>query len=171
MHVELLNRPPISGTIPERLYDAVGDCTWVRFTPADGAPWAGAFGRGGVAQHNAAVPFADGRYVLVVIAGGRGYVVDAGDGALRFRTTSDLLEGAVPVLERDLVAAWGWTDLWVMGPDAERWDADVALDGMENVTATADAVRGEAWQGDGWHAFTLMLDGWRLDPGPRVRAG
>jgi hypothetical protein len=169
MHVELLHRPPISGTIPERPYDAVGDCTWVRFAPADGEPWAGAFGRGGVSQRSAAVPFAGGRRVLV-IAGGQGYVVDAADGALRYRTTSYLLQGAVPVPGRDL-AAWGWTDQWVLGPDAERWDVDVALDGIERVTATAGAVRGEAWQGDGWHAFTLELDGWRLHAGPLVRAG
>jgi hypothetical protein len=51
MHVELLHRPPISGTIPECLYDAVGDCAWVRYSPEGGEAWAGAFGRGGVSAH------------------------------------------------------------------------------------------------------------------------
>jgi hypothetical protein len=95
-------------------------------------------------------------------------VVDVLTGALRYRTTSDLLVGAVAVPGRAL-AAWGWTAVWVLGPDGERWDADVALDGIERVTATPEVVRDVA--GRGLAPFTLELDGRRLHHGPLVRAG
>ena len=160
MNVELLSRPPVSGSIPERWFDAVGDCAWVRFSPSNAPPWAGVFGAGDVIRSSAVIPFADGRHVLVM-ARGRGYVVDAEAGIVRYRTSAEFLVSGLTVPERDFVVACSWTHLYAFGNVAELWTACVALDGIELRWATPTEVRGEAWQGAAWHGFTISFDGWR----------
>ena len=91
-------------------------------------------------------------------------MVDVLTGALRYRTTSDLLVGAVAVPGRAL-AAWGWTAVWVLGPDGERWDADLGMyelrarryDPSAGRFGMADPLRGtELWVSD------LTAEGTRL---------
>ena len=166
MNVELLRQPPISGSIPERHFDAVGDCTWVRFAPPSAPPWAGVFGAGEVIRSSAVIPFSDGQHVLVM-ARGRGYVVDAVAGLLRYRTAAEYLVSGLMVPERDFVIACSWTHLYAFGTVTELWSESIALDGIELRSATSTDVRGEAWQGESWHGFTVLFDGWRyLEHGP-----
>ena len=169
MKVELLNQPPVSGSIPERWFDGVGACTWVRFEPSTTPTWAGVFGGGDIIRASTVVSFADARHVLV-LARGIGYVVDGESGDLRYRTASDLLIGGLTVPDRDFVIACSWTHLFALGTSEELWSRDIALDGIELVSATPSTLRGEAWQGSAWHEFTLYYDGWRHGEHGLVRA-
>jgi hypothetical protein len=123
--------------------------------------WAGVFGGGDIVRSSAVVPFADRRHVLV-IARGVAYVVDAETGVLKYRTASDLLVNALTIPERDFVIAGSWTRLFALGTAGELWSRDIALDGIELRSATPSTLHVEAWQGSGWHGFTLEYDGWRL---------
>jgi hypothetical protein len=169
MNVELLRQPPVSGSIPERWFDAAGPCTWVRFEPSIASAWAGVFGAGGVVRSSAVVPFADGRHVLV-IAQGRGYVVDGETGVLRYRTASEFLVQGLTIPQRDFVIACSWTHLFAFGTAQELWSGDVALDGIRLGSATTSELRGEAWSGSDWRPFTLAFDGWLIHPTAVTRA-
>jgi hypothetical protein len=166
MHIRVLPRPPISGSIREHQFDARGDCTWVEFELDDGTTWAGAFGEGRITkQHRAAVPFADGRTVLV-IAGGQGYVVDVERCTLNYRTKCDFWDSALAVPERDFVIAAEFTTATVIGRERELWKSErIALDGIILDSSTPAELRGKVWQVDGWHAFTLRYDGFVYEQG------
>jgi hypothetical protein len=44
MKAAVLSTPPTSGTLRERWFDAIGECTWIQFEDEQGERWAGAFG-------------------------------------------------------------------------------------------------------------------------------
>lgn len=110
MHIQILNHQPISGTIEERWFDAVGDCLWVRFEDDEGVAWVGVFGKVGFTQVRAAVGFNEGRSAFV-IAGGQGYVVDLETRSLRYKTDYDAHVSAIAVPGRDLIITCDYTCL------------------------------------------------------------
>lgn len=157
MRVEFYDKIPLSGTVPERHYDAVGDCTWVRFVLDDATEWAAVFGNGNVVTNRAAVLFGDGRTALV-IAGGQGYVIDAFTGELHHKTQCDYLHNAIPVPNRDFIVACDWSNLYAFSRAGQLWRRrNFALDGIEFDSATETSLVGRAWHPDGWRRFTLDL--------------
>jgi len=169
MNAEILAEPPVSGSIPERWYDATGDCVWVRFDDGDngeGGAWAGVFGSSRLTGRASVTLFGGGPWALV-IAGGRGYVVDTRTGELRHRTECDYLVDAIAVPGRDLVVACDFTDLYAYSASALVWRSDrVALDGIEFDPAGPRELRGRVWGGSEWHPFRLDLDRWEFREGP-----
>jgi len=186
---ELLTQKPLAGSVTERRYDvSSGTNTWVLFgdPTGDSAPWAGVFGNAPVAFFSAAVPFADGRHVLVV-ARGQGYVGDGCSGRLVRKTSWDYSYSAVAVPGHDFVVVASPSELWATSLDGDRharlakpWftrldskgrpiaPADkepevVALDGIVIDAVDQHELRGHAWWPDGWHPFRLDLDGWSLE--------
>ena len=77
MEFELLAQPPISGTIVERHFDVSADSNlWVKFVDPEGDEWVGVFGDGAT-RFDAVVPFGDApERTALVIASGRGYIID-----------------------------------------------------------------------------------------------
>jgi hypothetical protein len=170
--VELLGSPPVAGSLMERHYHPDSeDVRWVRFSPDNAADWAGAFAADDVVPYSAAFPFAD-ESTAFVVAGGRGYVVDIETGELRFEVGAGLLEAAIPVPERPLVAAADSSFLMLVSPERELHSEYVALDGIRLLSATPDEVAGELWDPEQWYPFRFRLADHALlrDPPPESSA-
>lgn len=180
VRTQILPHPPISGTYPERRYDAMGPCTWVLFNNEAGNEWVGVFGSTGLANFSAAIAFGDdlGRTVLV-IARGQGYVVDAVTGALIRKTPWDYSYAALTVLERDFVVVADVCEIWATYRDRDvpavpaegHFAGDpnrVALDGILFDEATRDELTGKLWDGGGWYSFRLHLDSMRVERGSQL---
>lgn len=165
MPARLLSTSPISRTIQERRYEAVGACTWVEFSPENGLPWVGVFGHHGVSAHSGVFEFTDDPFAFV-IANGVGWIVNVEDGALRFKTKQDCLVTGIPFAGRPFVVAADSTDIHVYGPDRLVWSSDrIALDGIRFDNADNASVNGRCWQPDGWYAFHLRSEPWAVVPG------
>lgn len=168
MEARLLAAPPISGTISESHFHAVGDCVWIQFDPEDGPPWVASFGKnGGLWQSIAVAVFGDGRSAAV-IAGGRAYVVDLESRSVRYLTGEDLLMTVISVPEQQFVIATSYGSLHALGIDRGLWSfgiggGDIVLD-----SATATHVVGKVSDHTGRYAFSLRYEGTRLQWGERL---
>ena len=190
LEAELLTEKSPSGTVTERCYDASAETnTWVRFDdPAvSGTPWVGVFGNAHVAFYSAAIPFDDGRHVLV-IARGQGYIVDGHTGRLVRKSPWDYSYSAVAapgwdfVVVADTHAVWA-TSLdgddrrarlvrpWFTRLDRRKQPVDpsdgehevVALDGIVFDAVDHDQLLGYAWWPDGWHPLHLNFEDWHME--------
>jgi len=154
--------------MPALEFGAPGESTWVEFRP-DGAPaWVGRFPDAGESGYRCAVAFADGRTALV-LARGRGYVVDAVAAAVVRPTAFDRFDDGITAPGRPFVIASGHTALWAVGRDAERRvTPDVAV-GFALEVSTPECVAGKLWdEPGGWYGFRLHFDGWRFERGPHL---
>ena len=175
MEFEILAKPPISGTIVERHFDvSAGSNLWVRFAEPEGDDWVGVFGDG-LTRFDAVVPFGDDpERTVLVIAGGRGYIIDLSARTLVRRTTWDDADHAISVPHQAFVVVarcirvlgvgradernairteMGWYDY----PGKSGPTGRIALDGIVFTAASPTQVEGRLWDGDGWYAFTLTL--------------
>ena len=169
MKAQLLEKPPISGTYPERWYDAVGECSWVLFEDENYEDWVGVFGQGDMVRFSAALLF-DTTAVAFIVSHGRCYIVDINSGELRYRTKGEDLVDIIAVPGRDLIIATdAYTRLCAFTSVGKVWHSgSVAADGIRYKEATTDRVRGQVWQYDGWYSFTLHFKGWRFVQGQCV---
>lgn len=175
MNAELLRTIPISGSVDERHYNvSAGANAWVKFWDDSGLEWVGVFGSGEASRFQAAIPFdEDGGKTVLIVAGGRGYIVDAQSGQLVRRTARDYIRAAITVPEQDFVVVADATEIRSAGrrEDRRAWRREpawyaygdsedsyrLALDGIVFDGATRDEVHGRVWDGDGWYAFRLTL--------------
>ena len=158
MKIEILDKPPISGSMPEIQFDAKGDCTWVKF--GDGFDeWAGVFGKGyNSGNMDAAVLFNSGQHAFV-IAGGQGYVVNIADKSLVYKTPEDYLQGVIAIPNRDLIITCDYTKLKLYDSNRKLWESDrMALDGIKFTGVTSYKVSGYIWQIEGWYSFAFDVD-------------
>jgi hypothetical protein len=171
----LLAAPPISGSLPEEHFGRAGGArAWVRFSPTDGEDWAGDFRADGLTPRYGACVFADGRTVLV-IAGGRGYVLDARTHRL-LQTVRDDLWNAAAVPDHPFVVAHNETMLFAYGREGELWRSErIALDGIRIDEVTASGLQGRvylphapSYDDDQWKHFRLTFIGWKYE-GPTRR--
>ncbi|MDA1195783.1 MAG: hypothetical protein O2894_11440 [Planctomycetota bacterium] len=166
MTTTLLTFKPPSGRLAEWSGCASARCNvWVRFEgPGDEAPWLGVFGAGD--GFFCSVCALSARVVLVV-SGGRGYVVDVAARSL-LRTLDWSIMAAAEVPGTDCVVAADFTEVWltyfdkdvrlsldsrsrVFGDDPHR----AALDGVVFDSVTQTTVDGAVWLPDGWYRFTV----------------
>ena len=156
--VEVLTTPPISGTVDEVRFDAVGDCSWVRFADAVGAQWCGVFGPGCVRGRAAAVN-PDGQ--AFVIASGQGYLVDVNTRKLLHKTACEWLIAAIAVPGRDVFVACTYTNLVAYSPLGCVWGSDrVSVDRIELAEVSGSKVRGRVWDLSNRVDFDLDIEGW-----------
>jgi len=167
MDLTVLSSPVISGSMPEVRFNAVGNCTWVRFDDEVDS-WAGVFGRADLSVSQAAF-FNNQRHAFVV-AGGRGYLVDVQSRQLLYRTEEDTHTGVLGLGSENLcVVAVHFIYLHVYSSNGCVWRSDrVALDGIILDSWDGSSVHGKAWQMDGWYAFTLSPQPWQLVLGELV---
>ncbi len=162
MRLEPYWMPPISGSIPEARFDAIGGCSWFRFEMSADEAWAGVFGNGEVFGGTRGLVYADDRTALV-LARGKAYVVDAVRRELLYKA-GDLWWRALSVPGRDFVVVADSSGLAVLGRQQQLWErADVALDGILLDSATASELHGKVWDHDGWWSFSLAFDGWKYE--------
>ncbi len=170
MNATALEAPPISGTIDETWFDVHGDATWVRFELDDGTSRAGAFGDGYVLHRRAtgAAALGDGR-TAVVLARGRGYVLDAVDREVLRILPGDTWSSVSAAPGRSFAVISDFNTLVAITRSGEIWRRErVALDGIIFDSADSEALLGKVWQGDGWYAFSLNFDGWLYTLGHRL---
>ena len=95
----LLSLPPVSGSIDEVRFDAVGTCNWVRFVGDDYEEWCGVFGRGFTKDVKTVV----NRYGhCFVLSSGQGYIVDVHRRALLHKTQYGWLVSVISIPEREM---------------------------------------------------------------------
>jgi hypothetical protein len=154
MKIEVLDKPPISGSMPEVQFDAVCHCIWVKFD--DGLnEWAGVFGQGDISRDaNTATVFNNDKNAFI-IAGGQGYVVNLAAKSLAYRTPDDCLQDAIAIPNRDLILTCDYTELKLYDSNKKLWGSDrIACDGIKFTEATTDKVSGHIWQ-IGWYSFVF----------------
>lgn len=159
---------PESGSIEERRYEAVGDCTWVRFEPDVGEPWAGVFGGGSGGN---VVPFSESSLVLVISGGGRGYVVCGDTGELLHTILDgDMVEGiTVPGRPFVVVTTSLFKGIMAVSQEGVVWEEQmVADDEVRLGSANEHEVRGRLRNYDGWYRFVLKLSTWEFTYEPEV---
>ena len=158
MKAKLLSKRPVSGLYSEEWFDTIGDCDSVLFEDEDYQDWLGVFGRGRIVKFSTAILYTVGSTALV-IAGGKGHVIDVNSRELKFRTTCDHLVGAIAVPERHLAIACDFTHLYALTSTEETWKSErAAMDGIRFGHVTPENLSGLAWDLDGWHTFTLRYD-------------
>ena len=153
MNAEILARPPISGTIDEAHFDAVGRCTWVRFDAQE--PWCGVFG-GGTSNHEA-VAFTEGGLAFVV-ARGQGYMIDVAARALLHKTANDWLADVVVASSTDQFVAADRVELHAYSRAGLDWSSGrVALDEIRLLGSNGPGISGQVSGPDGWVDFSLTV--------------
>jgi hypothetical protein len=155
---EALTSPPISGSVDEVHFSAVGDCAWVRFTDAVEAQWCGVFGPGCV-RGRAAVANTDGQ--AFVIASGQGYLVDVNARVLLHKTDCEWLISAIAIPGRDAFVACTYTNLVAYSALGCEWNSErVSIDGIELAAASESRVKGRVWDLEKWVDFDLDIESW-----------
>lgn len=101
MIAQVLEKPPLSGSIEEILFEAFGECTWVKFSNDD-EEWAGDFGNGHSSNVQEVAVFHSGNHAFV-IAKGKGYLISLKNRSLILKMGDYCLEYVVAVPERDIV--------------------------------------------------------------------
>lgn len=158
MQARILNTPPLSGTIDEIQYDAIGNCTWVEFSTLSNV-WVGIFGKGKIAENRNAVTLLNNEKNAFVIAGVQGYVINLEMRSLVYKTSDDYLQYVIAVPEKDLVLACDHTNLMLYNSERKIWESDrIALDGIKLTESFSTKVLGYIWQIDGWYSFILDVD-------------
>ena len=179
MQARILAEPPESGTIPEIAFARSGPpVTWVEFTDDAGERWAGVFDIGDPAFAERVVPFAGDPGAVLVLARGRGYVVDLATRTLRYTAARAVLLDAVAVPGRDFVMACDFQHVLAYpsrGDGDALWERYVSFDGIALGRATAEALTGyveeETSASDPivvWREFTVRLDDRRVEYGEVV---
>ena len=164
LKVSILSEPPISGTIKEYLFDAQGDCTWIRFE-SESEIWAGVFGKGSLKNCNAVCKFSDDTYVFI-IAGGQGYILDSRTHKLCHKTFIDYFVSAIAAPGKDLVITCDFRRLYAFDTQELIWRSDhVASDGIKLDCSTENDLAGKIEQWDGWYAFKLEYKNWNYTQG------
>jgi len=167
LKVSIFSELPISGTIKEYLFDAQGDCTWIRFE-RESEIWAGVFGKGTHKNYNAVCKFSDNKYVFI-IAGGQGYVLDSRERKICHKTSIDYFVSAIAAPHKDLVIVCDFTRLYAFDTQELIWRSDqVALDGIKLDSSTENELSGKVWQIDGWYSFQLEYKNWNYTQGSHL---
>jgi hypothetical protein len=143
----------------------------VEFYPDSATPWVGNFQRG-VSQFDRVLDHPD-EMLVVVIAGGQGYIVDPS-------TRSQLASLGVDIdcvfdipSPKQLIIGNG---LWFESHSeyGRQWKTPrISWDGMRSVTLAGDELRGEAWTplGERWVPFSLNIRSGRVVGGTSAEQG
>lgn len=164
MSATVLDHPTRSGDYREFRFDAYGSCTWVLFQPPTEDDWVGVFGAGDYGGHAAAVNWEAQR--ALVIAGGRGYLVDTAAKTPVRRIARESLHDAAWVPRREVWVVVDDLRLFVLHAEGTfLWATGrISLDGIRRLRVSGDVVHAEAQTGAGaasedyWSPFTVNLE-------------
>jgi hypothetical protein len=158
MKIEVLEKPPMSGRFEEVHFDALGECTWVKFSD-DLDEWIGVFGKGSISQHiDLAVAFDDDRFAFVV-AGGQGYIIEIAQKRITHKTANYCIQGIIAIPEQGMVLACDYTEIELYDSNSRIWKSNtIALDGIELYCANSDRVIGSVYNSAGWDIFEFDVE-------------
>jgi hypothetical protein len=165
----VIDHPTPSGDYPEFRFDARGTCTWVLFQPPTEADWLGAFGAGDYGGNAVAVDWEGAR--ALVVASGRGYLLDTTKRTIIGRLTREYLQDAVWAPESGVWVVADDLRLFVLDPAGTTlWASPrVSWDGIRRLRVAGDVVHGEAdmaagaAENDYWSPFALDLGTRRIE--------
>jgi len=159
IEAQILNQPPLSGTVDEVRFDAVGHCTWIRFLDNSYIEWCGIFGHGiGTINNDVSVNDAGQAFV---IAKGQGFIVDVNSRNLLHKTEDDGLITVISIPECDIFVTCTYTYLYAYSPKGLLWESDkISVDGIKFIIADNRILKGQVWNLDDWVDFSLKIDGW-----------
>ena len=164
MSATVLDRPTPSGDYREFRFDARNSCAWILFQPPTEEDWVGVFGAGDYGGTIVVVDWNVER--AVVVATGRGYIVDTSSRTLVAQPLDENFQDAVydPSGQRVILA----DDLRVFVVDSSGallWNTNrLSIAGIRHLKVVGPVVHGEAWtyggssDEDSWFPFTVDLD-------------
>jgi hypothetical protein len=151
----LLSLPPVSGSMNEVRFDAVGTCTWVRFVDDEYNEWCGVFGRGFIRDIETIVNL-DGH--CFVLSCGQGFLIDIHSRALLHKTAYAWLVSVISIPETDIFLACDYTNVIAYSPAGIVWKSErVSVDGIRLIEVSKATVKGQVWNMEDWVDF--LLDG------------
>ena len=157
---QILSLPPVSGSIDEVHFDAVGNCLWVKFVDDECQEWCGVFGAGFGTFSKAVVTDQSGH--CFIISSGQGYIVDVNTRGLLQKTENDALVSAISIPERELFVACDYTRLIAYSPAGVVWESErVSVDGINFIEVSELVLKGQVWNMENWVDFVLEIDGWK----------
>jgi hypothetical protein len=130
----------------------------VRFDPAGVEPWVGNFQRG-TTTYNTVIVHPDGRQVIV-IAGGRGYIVAPETRRETRCPMPSTINLAIPMPEFNQVVLGTDLEFGAIRADGTGWKSGrLSWDGITNVSISGTTLTGEAYSplDRSWYQFTLDL--------------
>ena len=158
--VQILSSPPISGTIDEFRFEAIGNCTWVKFIDDTYEEWCGIFGHGFYVNSNDAIVNDNGQ--AFIISGGQGYIVDVNSRNPLYKTDNDYLTSVVYIPESEFFISCSFTNLFAYSPQGLMWESDrISVDGIKFLEFDNKMVKGQVWNTQDWVDFTLVVNGWK----------
>jgi hypothetical protein len=150
---KVLDSVPISGSIDEVWFDAVGQCTWVQ-VDTELEAWVGVFDQG-VGRDDHAIVVANGRY-LFMNAKVQVCCVELATRKLMHKSDCCWLQELMPVPDTGLVAACYSTSVYLFDCNRMRCQSDrIARDGIKFVDASSVSIKGRADHHNGWRYFTV----------------
>ncbi len=156
----LLSSPPVSGSIDEVRFDAVGNCLWVKFADDEYQEWCGVFGPGFDTFSKAVVTDQSGH--CFIISSGQGYIVDVHTRGLLHKTENDALVFVIVIPGRELFIACSSIRLIAYSPAGVIWQSRrVSVDGIKFLEVNESTLTGQVWNMEDWVDFVLDIDGWK----------
>ena len=160
MRHKILEGLPSYGELPQQ-FSATGlgkhrEGLVVQFVPKSGDPWVGNFQRGmGSLEKVFDHP---NPTLLVVVAGGQGYVIEVTARGVS-QTFGGMLETAFEIPEQQLLVFGDRTEFQAFGSSGPRWrSARISWDGFHALAVDGNELVGEAWSYEGiWLPFRLDL--------------
>lgn len=155
MKAELLNQIPLSGSVEEKHFDAISNCTWVMFEDRDYCNWAGVFGYGWgggteVCLNESGLAF--------VLSNGQGFLIDVQSRNLLHKTECDYLKSVVALTNGDTFVASDDLHLYLYeNGNLTHTTERIALDGIEFKCAGFGEVVGKLWGLNEWHEFEFSV--------------
>jgi hypothetical protein len=165
MKAEILERRPLSGTYPECWYEAKDQYTYVLFEDDLYEKWLGVFGNGRIVEYHAVVNFPT-TTSLMVVGGGKGYVVDGNTRELHYQTECDYLSSAHAIPAKDLIIACDFTGFYAFSSEKQLWQSGrIASDGIDIDVVSAEEIAGRLWLNGFWRGFKLQLENFSVEIG------
>jgi len=117
------------------------------------------FGKGDISKYTNLVTMFNYDNYALVIADGKGYVINIIDKTMAYKTANHYLQGTSPIPNWDLIVACDNTNLEIYNSKKLVWESDrIALDRVKLTKASIDKVFGYIWEPDGWYSFTFDID-------------
>lgn len=149
---------PVSGMYEEHDFGEGSERRWIKFTDSQYGEWCGKFEPGDKPGHEKILWFPDS-CDFFILADGRGYIVNADSRKLLARTQSDMLEDAVVVPTRDMVAVTNGLTVALFGRTGDIWESErISLDGIGFDRVCDDRVIGKLNDlTDDWRDFSFHV--------------
>ncbi len=155
---------PTSGTYDERDFGEGDLRCWIKFTDSQYVEWCGKFQPGAKPGHRRILWLPRSRDFFI-LADGRGYIVNADSRQLLAKTQSDMLDDAVVIPVRGVVAVTDGLTVGLFGRAGDIWESErISYDGISFDRVCDDRVIGKLNDlTDDWRDFSFHVGERRIE--------